>query len=117
MHELGICRSLIDVALAAMNERGMARPATALTVEVGRFTSVVPDSLRFYFDVLRSGTLLENAELEIASIPLRTRCRTCLTEREPEQPSLLCPDCGGVLEIVSGRELRLVSIDIPEEAA
>lgn len=117
MHELGICRSLIDLALAAMDERRIARPAAAVTVEVGRFTSVVPDSLRFYFDVLRAGTLLERAELEITSVPLRTRCRTCSVESEPELPSLLCPACDGVVEIVSGRELRLVSVDVPEEAA
>ena len=117
VHELGICRSLIEVALGAMDERRIARPASTVTVEIGRFTSVVPDSLRFYFDVLRTGTLLEHAELEITSVPLRTRCRTCLAEREPELPSLLCPTCDGVVEIVSGRELRVVSVDVPEEAA
>jgi hydrogenase nickel incorporation protein HypA/HybF len=117
MHELGICRSLIDVALAAMAERGTSGPAKSLQVEIGRFTAVVPDSLRFYFDVLSRGTLLEGAELEIESIPLRTRCRSCAQEAEPELPSLLCLTCDGVVEVVAGRELRLVSIDVPEEAA
>ncbi len=117
MHELGIARSLIDVALTAMAERGTGRPATALQVEIGRFTSVVPDSLRFYFEILARDTLLEEAELRISSIPLRTRCRTCSLESEPDLPSLLCSRCGGRAEIVSGRELRLVSVDVPEEAA
>jgi hydrogenase nickel incorporation protein HypA/HybF len=117
MHELGIARSLIDVALAALAERGVTRPATALRVEVGRFTSVVPDSLRFYVEVLSRDTLLERAELTIESIPLRTRCRTCGFESEPDLPSLSCSNCGGLVEIVSGRELRLVSVDVPEEAA
>lgn len=117
MHELGIARSLIDVALAAMAERGVAQPATALQVEVGRFTSVVPDSLRFYFEVLSRDTLLEGAELTIASIPLRTRCRTCAHESAPELPSLSCPRCEGLVEIVAGRELRLVSVDVPGAAA
>ena len=117
MHELGICRSLIDIALSAMAERGTTRQAKSLQVEVGRFTAVVPDSLRFYFDVLSRGTLLEGAELAIESIPLRTRCRSCASETEPELPSLLCSKCDGVVEVVSGRELRLVSVDVPEEAA
>ena len=117
MHELGIARSLIDAALAAMAERGVTRPATALRVEVGRFTSVVPDSLRFYVEVLSRDTLLEGAEFTIESIPLRTRCRTCGCESEPELPSLACASCGGVAAIVSGRELRLVSVDVPEAAA
>jgi len=117
MHELGISRSLIDVALAAMAERAVARPAASLQVEVGRFTSVVPDSLRFYFEILSKGTLLEGAELIIDSIPLRTRCRTCAVESEPELPSLLCSQCDGVVEVLTGRELRLVSVEVPEEAA
>ncbi len=117
MHELGICRSLIDVALAAMEERRVTGPANAINVEVGRFTSVVPDALRFYFDVLARGTLLEGALLLITSVPLRTRCRTCHTESEPEEPMLLCPACDGVVEILSGRELRLVSVDVPDAAA
>lgn len=117
MHELGICRSLVDVALAAMAERGTTRPATSLQVQIGRFTAVVPDSLRFYFEIISRGTLLEGAELAIESIPLRTRCRSCAHETEPELPSLLCATCDGVVEVVSGRELRLVSVDVPEEAA
>jgi hydrogenase nickel incorporation protein HypA/HybF len=117
MHELGISKSLIEVALAALTERRVTRNATSLQVEVGRFTSVVPDVLQFYFDVLARGTLLDGAELQIVSVPLRTRCRTCGSEAEPAEPTLLCPVCDGLAEIVSGRELRLVSIDVPEEAA
>jgi hydrogenase nickel incorporation protein HypA/HybF len=117
MHELGICRNLIDVALAAMSERGAKTKATSLHVEVGRFTAVVPDSLQFYFAVLSRGTLLEGAELSIESVPLRTRCGSCALEDEPDLPSLLCSNCAGLVEIVTGRELRLVSVDVPEEAA
>lgn len=117
MHELGICRSLIDVALGAMSDRGVTAPAERVNVEIGRFTSVVPDALRFYFDILRSGTLLERAELEITSVPLRTHCPVCRVENEPDQPSLLCPDCGGLLAIVTGRELRVVSVDVADAAA
>ena len=117
MHELGICRSLIDVALGAMSERGAVGPATAVNVEIGRFTSVVPDALRFYFEILSRGTALEGADLAIASIPLRTRCRTCGNECEPEAPVLLCDRCEGLVDIVSGRELRLVSLDVAEAVA
>lgn len=117
VHELGICRSLIDVALGAMSDRGVTSPAERVNVEIGRFTSVVPDALRFYFDILRSGTLLERAELEITSVPLRTHCPVCRVENEPDQPSLLCPACGGLVAIVTGRELRVVSVDVADAAA
>jgi hydrogenase nickel incorporation protein HypA/HybF len=117
MHELGIARALVDTALAAIAERGLMRRATLLRVEIGRFTAVVPDSLRFYVEVLSRGTLLEGAELAIESIPLRTRCLSCAYESEPELPSLLCERCEELVTIVAGRELRLLSVDISEEAA
>jgi hydrogenase nickel incorporation protein HypA/HybF len=117
VHELGICRSLIDVALGAMSDRGITSPADRVNVEIGRFTSVVPDSLRFYFDILRSGTLLERAELEITSVPLRTHCPACQIESEPDQPSLTCPACGGLVAILAGRELRVTSVDVADAAA
>lgn len=117
MHELSLCRGLVDAALAAIEERGVTGHVDAVIVEVGRFTTVVPDSLRFYFSVLRRGTRLADAQLQIETVALRTRCTACKAEREPDVPALLCPVCDGLVEIVSGRELRLVGLDVTEEAA
>lgn len=117
MHELGICRSLIDIALAAMKEHGTAARATSLDVQVGRFTSVVPDSLQFYFDVLKKGTVLEDADLRIETIALRTRCSRCAFEETLDEPILSCSRCGGPCVPIAGRELRLVAVDVAEAVA
>jgi len=117
MHELALSNGLIEAILGALAERRITSRVSAVTVEVGRLTSVVPDSLHFYFGILRRGTVLEDAELQIETIALRTRCAECSVESEPETPSLLCSACGGLLTIVAGREFRLVSIDVAEEAA
>lgn len=117
MHELGICRSLMDVAQAALDERGITRPVTRVCVEVGRYTSVVPDALAFAFEALRPGTLFERAELDITSIPLRVACAACGTSSEADDPWLLCARCGGPLAVLAGRELRMTAIDVAEEAA
>ena len=117
MHELSICEHLIEVALAVMRERAIISRVDSLTVEIGRLTAVVPESLRFYFEALSQGTPLEGAELVVETMALRTRCRSCLLETEPDFPMLSCMRCGCSVEILSGRELRLVSIDIPEEIA
>ena len=117
MHELSICRSLFETAQSVLAERGLESRVEALTVEVGRFTAVVPDALRFAFDVLARGTPFEGARLDIVEIPLRTRCTSCGLEREPEEPALLCPACEGIVAILAGRELRLTAIDLAEAAA
>lgn len=117
MHELGICRSLIDVALAALSERGGSARAASLDVQVGRFTSVVPESLSFYFDILKKGTLLEDAALRIETVALRTRCSLCAFEETLDEAILSCSRCAGPCVPVSGRELRLVAIDVAETVA
>lgn len=117
MHELSLCRGLIDSTLAIIEEHRVSGRVSAVLVQVGRFTTVVPESLRFHFEVLRRGTRLEDAELQVETVPLRTRCTSCGIEHEPEVPSLLCRDCDGLLEIVAGRELRVVAIDVTEDAA
>lgn len=117
MHELGIARNLIDVTLATLRERCSVSPVTVVEIEVGRMTAVVPDSLQFYFDVLKKGTALDEAQLRIESIALQTRCTACGLEESPDLPTLRCSVCGNVSAVYRGRELRLVAIETAEPAS
>lgn len=117
MHELGIARNIIDLALATLHERCSVAGVTVVEVEVGRLTAVVPESLQFYFDVLKKGTQLEEAQLHIESIPLRTRCTACGLEEAPDLPTLRCSACGNVSVVCQGRELRVVAIETAEPAS
>src|SRR4051794_5982339 len=103
MHEL----SLMDSVVAAVIDRGGGARVTTVRLEIGRLTAVVPDSLRFCFDVCARGTPLEGATLEIVMIAGRARCRRCETEREIESYADLCA-CGGTdLTLLAGEELRV----------
>ncbi len=119
MHELSICEGIIEVATAALER--VARPlprVSGVTVRIGRLTAVVPDSLRYYFDLLTPGTVLEGAALEVEDIPIRARCAECGARFEIEVLSFSCPGCGsGLVELLSGRELEVVSLDTREEMA
>lgn len=117
MHELSICEGILDVATAALE--GQPRPlphVTGITVRIGRLSSVVPDTLRHYFAILAPGTLLEGAALIIEEVPIRGRCADCGARFEIETLSFTCPLCGGgLVELVSGRELEVVSLDTADE--
>ena len=61
MHELSITRNVV----AIVTERAQGQRVTRVRLEIGRLSAVVPDSIRFCFDICAQGTPLEGAELEI----------------------------------------------------
>lgn len=65
MHELSITRNV--VAICSEHAAGMR--VTRVTLEIGKLAAVLPDSLRFCFDVCAKGTMLEGARLEIRETP------------------------------------------------
>ena len=65
MHELGISRNIVAIVSGAANGRRVQK----VTLEIGRASGVMPHAIRFTFDVVAQGTLLEGAELEIRETP------------------------------------------------
>ena len=61
MHELSITRNVV----AIVSERAVGQRVTRVRLEIGRLSAVVPDSIRFCFDICAQGTPLAGAELEI----------------------------------------------------
>ena len=61
MHELSITRNVV----AIVSERAQGQRVTRVRLEIGRLSAVVPDSIRFCFDICAQGTPLAGAELEI----------------------------------------------------
>ncbi len=108
MHELALTESIVD----AITERvGDARVVT-VRLRVGRLAAVLPDALRFCFDVCTRGTTLEGAALEIADVPGRGACHDCGAEIEIEDLFSACP-CGSArVEVIGGHELRLEAVEV-----
>jgi hydrogenase nickel incorporation protein HypA/HybF len=112
MHEMSIALNIIDIAgdQAAANGASVVH---AIHADVGALAGVEVQSLAFCFDVARAGTPVEGAELVINEIPGRGRCNDCAAEVPVEFFVSVCPECGlGGVEITSGRELRVRSLDI-----
>src|SRR3954471_13535299 len=64
MHEL----ALMDGLVSAVGERIPEGRITAVRIEVGLLAAVLPDALRFCFDICTSGTRLEGATLDIREV-------------------------------------------------
>jgi hydrogenase nickel incorporation protein HypA/HybF len=108
MHELAITESIV----AAVAERMGDAPIRRLKVEIGRLSGVVPDAVRFCFELAAAGTTLEGAVLEIDEPAGRMRCRSCGLEFDTDDVIALCA-CGGVGgEAVRGAELRIREVEV-----
>ena len=73
MHELALTQSVVDMIL----ERTVDRQVSTVRLRVGLLSGVVPDAMRFCYDLVTAGTGLQGSTLEIEQPPGRAHCRTC----------------------------------------
>ncbi len=112
MHEISLCenlRELIEDQAATQN----FRQVTCIWLEVGPFSCVEPDALRFGFDAVMRGSVAEGAELQIDTPPGRGTCAACGASVEVTDRFAACPECGlPGLQIIGGNALRLARIEV-----
>ncbi|WP_236700577.1 hydrogenase maturation nickel metallochaperone HypA/HybF [Allosalinactinospora lopnorensis] len=105
---MAVTQSIVD----AVCERLDGARVRVLALEIGTLSGVVPDAVRFCFDLAAEGTPLAGARLEIAEPPGLARCRVCEAEFRLDDLIALCP-CGSAdVGIISGRELRIRSMEV-----
>ena len=110
MHELGITRNVV----AIVGEAAAGRRVRGVTLEIGRLSGVMPDAVRFCFDLVAQGTPLEGARLEIREIEGRGRCGACGAEYA--MPELFTPcGCGSRRPVLlAGEELNIKTMELEE---
>ena len=106
---------MIEMAKEESARRGDAR-ITALHLKLGPLSGVVKEALTFSFEIACQCTVLEGARLIIEEAPVAIRCPTCCEDRVTTSiQDLRCPRCGELApEIIQGRELELVSLELEE---
>ena len=122
MHELSISSAIIDTSL----RHAGGRQVSAVSVKAGALRQVVPESLRFYFEIVARDTACARARLELEVVPAWLRCGACAREWDPAPeprvghlalgpvlPSFRCPDCGlAGADVIRGDELEVESIEV-----
>ena len=112
MHELALAQSIVNMVA----EHAQGRHIRRVRLEIGRLTCVMPDAIRFCFDVAAAETPLEGALLEIIEIEARARCRACGETFVQETLWASC-QCGAQdCELLSGEELRVKEYEVDADA-
>jgi hydrogenase nickel incorporation protein HypA/HybF len=116
MHELMVTESLLEIALRHAREAGAIR-ITDLFLVIGELSSVVDDSVQFYWDIVSEGTPAEGATLHFRRIPAEMACLECGETYDPKV-DLTCPACASAnVRIVSGQEFYLEAIEVNSDEA
>lgn len=112
MHELAICGSIAEI----VTRRAAERPVDVIYLRIGRLRQVVPETLRYCWDLVSADTELDGAVLEVEEVPASIVCNTCgSTSVLDDLPLFVCSVCGGVdLDVVSGEEFLITAIDLVE---
>jgi len=108
MHELSLTQSIVEVC----GERAAGARVRCVTLEIGRLTCVLPDALRFCYDVCTAGTGLEGSALEIIEVRGRARCRACGAEVALDDLLTPCACGSHDLQCLAGEELRIKEMEL-----
>lgn len=114
MHEMGIAQQIAEIVEASIPAEVGDTPVEAVLIRVGKLTAVVPDSLRFCWEVITRDGRLAGARLDIEEVPVVGRCTACGAQVVIEEPPFTCAECEGDLDFLSGRELMVKSLELTE---
>ena len=110
MHELALTCSIVETA----EEAAAGRPVARVTLVIGRLSGVMTEAIRFCFEEVARGTLLDGAALDIIEPEGRARCKACGAEFATPDLLTFCR-CGSFsLTRLAGEELTIRSIEVEE---
>ena len=108
MHELGITQSIVEIC----TEQAAGARVIRVTLEIGKLSAILPDAIRFCFDVCTQGTELEGTQLQIVEVPGRGRCRRCGCEMCMDDFLASCT-CGSIdIQCIAGEALRIKEMEV-----
>jgi hydrogenase nickel incorporation protein HypA/HybF len=116
MHELSIVDALIEQVGREVHRAGQSGKVRGVELSIGRLSGVNCDSLRFAFELLAPGTIVESANIVIHELKAACNCQACNARVELDDLVFKCPKCASdAITIEGGRDLLLQSIDVEDK--
>lgn len=112
MHELAVTESILEIAIRHAT-KAKAGKITDLYLVIGQLSSIVDDSVGFYWDLIAKDTIAEGAQLHFRRLPTELKCKGCEGIFHPKAGDFTCPKCGGMeVKILSGDEFYMEAIEV-----
>jgi len=117
MHELSVTQSLLKLAIHHAEQGGAVR-IKELNLVIGELSSIVDESIQFYWDMIARGTIAEGAVLNFKRVAARLHCNACEHDFPMDRRQFVCPACGSDAVVVAGGDdffLDSIDVDLASE--
>ena len=112
MHEMALTESLVELIEDESRKQGFAR-VRVVRLEIGALGCVDPEAIRFCFDAVARGAIVEGARLEIIAVPGEGWCLDCGKTASVRERFGPCPDCGGYhVQLTAGEDMRVKELEV-----
>jgi len=113
MHELSIAEAILGNVNQVVDQHKKVKKITRINIELGDFSGINAESLKFCFPLAAENSLAAEAQLNIKNIPLGLKCDKCSVQSFPKDFIIICPKCFSTeVSIISGQEFIIKSIDV-----
>jgi hydrogenase nickel incorporation protein HypA/HybF len=119
VHEFAIATSLVET-LFDITKKQSSTKVIEVQLKVGKLRLLSLDQLRFSYEILSKGTLLEGSRLTIEETPGSARCPNCNYAQELLEtgdfsfhfglPRMNCPKCASNLILEGGDECLITKV-------
>jgi hydrogenase nickel incorporation protein HypA/HybF len=115
MHELAITESILSIALQHAQKANASR-VTEINLLIGNLSSIIDDSISFYWEIISKDTICSQSTLHFVRIPGHLLCNNCSHEYDLEDELIPCPQCSSSnVTILRGNEFRVDSIEVIQD--
>lgn len=109
---MSIAQSILKIILAEAQRNGATKIKT-VRVRAGELRGIVEHQLAFLFDFVTKDTPAEGAKLEVETIPIKGKCKSCEHVFMVKDFEFLCPECESKeIDTIEGMELAVKEIEI-----
>jgi len=96
MHEMALTQSLVELIEDEGRKQGFSARASRAT-GIGALGSVEPEAMRFCFEAMARGAIVEGARLDIDVVPGEGWCLDCAKSVPMFEHFGPCPSAGGIM--------------------
>ncbi len=121
MHEFSMTSQIVNYLLKEAKKHN-AKRVDEVHLMIGKLTFLGLEQVQFAYTTLVRNTIMEGSKLHIEEKDGIVQCNACgytgdiKYEEDPVHhiptPTLNCPQCGGVVTIVGGKECTIKSIKL-----
>ena len=90
MHEASVAKEIADIVDEVVRENELKTVST-ITIELGEFSCIQEEMLRFAFRMVTEDTVMADAKLEFVICKAMARCEKCGTEFPITFTDKVCP--------------------------